>query len=957
MSQFDSPSFRTPTGSENSSQRSSIRFSDTQPRRPRQVPPILRVDDAEEGFLPRRQSERDRMPSKHNSMRGANSPLVPTPDSIASATNNNLNGSEESEPFEREALLRAAVFFVAGEQNLPFIVDFDSAWAMKCFGLYTNWRWHTAQLIAVLIYIPLSILEAPHNVYTGAPWLSYCSLSPIASLCIELALVLFFTADLGLQIMSRGWHSTIQDRIVIFVILALVALYVNCAWGGLNLLWGHIHPRDHFSWRRVTRVGRVFLMLRPFYASPVRRALRHIFRTVRIFSSFVVVLLLTILIYAYAGEVLYGMTYDNERYGTLWRSFLSFYVLLTTANHPDIMLQEQLHSPWNVLIFVSFVAMTTLLFQNLLIAVVYERYSKESEDKQDRLEDRRQLALSAAFDELTREGRDSLSFSRFARFMEVIDNGIHTALRTHKSRDDRLSEDVRDENVTDELRYRMIQEGLEEEHAASIAARQRQPDQERQLYEHEHSTAMESENFTERSPLLSFVEQHRSQTSLFEASPRAFQEPLRYILLYRLLSGRADVINSRDNATAAEMYSGQNFADPSEEGYLQPGQYSASQILVSPVNEGAGHRELPDSLTREQFATLYRVHRLTFSRAREHRLSEEDSDTDRNTGSGFHRMISTWATWARSVHGSRIWRYSMSGAVVLYAVAIFVEQVCRDALKGGSGAHGHGTNGTLEDENGTRTLETICLAMNWVSGSLILILLTDVVFVVTVYGTTMTAHSITLRLDVGVVLVTFIGRVLEQWPVFWRAKMLRAMPLFRLFRIIPFSNHLVDDILNIVPLAAIYAMTMLVFFYPVAILAMELFAGKVYPNCCGPNYDPENGASGLFYLSNFDNIMQGYLTLWELMVVNNWYIIMDGYASVMGEASRMFFLVWNMTSVNLLLSVVVAGLIDAYSAIARYSRSNRHAGLTNVHDTVWSIRVADGSAWRCVRRMSIRDYL
>ena len=46
-----------------------------------------------------------------------------------------------------------------------------------------------------------------------------------------------------------------------------------------------------------------------------------------------------------------------------------------------------------------------------------------------------------------------------------------------------------------------------------------------------------------------------------------------------------------------------------------------------------------------------------------------------------------------------------------------------------------------------------------------------------------------------------------------------------------------------------------------------------------------------YYVNNFDNILRSMVTLFELTVVNNWFIIMEGFAKVTGsEWRRIFFM-------------------------------------------------------------------
>ena len=58
---------------------------------------------------------------------------------------------------------------------------------------------------------------------------------------------------------------------------------------------------------------------------------------------------------------------------------------------------------------------------------------------------------------------------------------------------------------------------------------------------------------------------------------------------------------------------------------------------------------------------------------------------------------------------------------------------------------------------------------------------------------------------------------------------------------------------------------------------------ETVPNCfvlrCGGHYDSyydRSTADGLYYLNNFDNLLRSYVTLFELMVVNNWQVTMQG---------------------------------------------------------------------------------
>jgi hypothetical protein len=78
-------------------------------------------------------------------------------------------------------------------------------------------------------------------------------------------------------------------------------------------------------------------------------------------------------------------------------------------------------------------------------------------------------------------------------------------------------------------------------------------------------------------------------------------------------------------------------------------------------------------------------------------------------------------------------------------------------------------------------------------------------------------------------------------------------------------------------------------FYVFALIGMHLFAGKL-----SPENVPSDSlyASADYFAMNFDNFGNAMLTLFALLVVNNWFVIMDGAVRVTDRYSRVYFLVF-----------------------------------------------------------------
>ena len=130
-----------------------------------------------------------------------------------------------------------------------------------------------------------------------------------------------------------------------------------------------------------------------------------------------------------------------------------------------------------------------------------------------------------------------------------------------------------------------------------------------------------------------------------------------------------------------------------------------------------------------------------------------------------------------------------------------------------------------------------------------------------------------------------------------------------------------------------FACALLVVFFPFAIVGMQVFANTV-SKCdasCGSEYSRVAGSEGYYQLNSFDNVGRAYVTLFELMIVNNWHLIMEvasacsfnsdgahtppqGHVSATGKASRLFFFCFYLLNVLVVVNVVIAYVLTAFQA-------------------------------------------
>uniref|UniRef100_A0A8C9V599 Voltage-dependent calcium channel protein TPC1 n=1 Tax=Scleropages formosus TaxID=113540 RepID=A0A8C9V599_SCLFO len=191
--------------------------------------------------------------------------------------------------------------------------------------------------------------------------------------------------------------------------------------------------------------------------------------------------------------------------------------------------------------------------------------------------------------------------------------------------------------------------------------------------------------------------------------------------------------------------------------------------------------------------------------------------------------------------------------------------------------------------------------------------------------------------DFSVTLFAFLGLMAQAFNMepFYFIVVLRPLQLLRLFKIKQRYRNVLDTMFELFPRMASLGLTLIIFYYSFAIVGMEFFADVVYPNCCknstvADSYRKENVTKGeqtvlfegYYYLNNFNNILSSFVTLFELTVVNNWYITMEGVTSETTHWSRLYFMTFYIVTM-VVMTIIVAFILDAFVFRMNYSRKNR----------------------------------
>ncbi|XP_044052768.1 two pore calcium channel protein 1 isoform X1 [Siniperca chuatsi] len=191
--------------------------------------------------------------------------------------------------------------------------------------------------------------------------------------------------------------------------------------------------------------------------------------------------------------------------------------------------------------------------------------------------------------------------------------------------------------------------------------------------------------------------------------------------------------------------------------------------------------------------------------------------------------------------------------------------------------------------------------------------------------------------DFSVTVFAFLGLIALAFDMepFYFIVVLKPFQLLRLFKIKQRYRNVLDTMFELFPRMASLGLTLIIFYYSFAIVGMEFFADKIYPNCCNKStvadsYKQINITDGnktvleegYYYLNNFNNILSSFVTLFELTVVNNWYITMEGVTSMTNHWSRLYFMTFYIVTM-VVMTIIVAFILDAFVFRMNYSRKNR----------------------------------
>ena len=145
---------------------------------------------------------------------------------------------------------------------------------------------------------------------------------------------------------------------------------------------------------------------------------------------------------------------------------------------------------------------------------------------------------------------------------------------------------------------------------------------------------------------------------------------------------------------------------------------------------------------------------------------------------------------------------------------------------------------------------------------------------------------------------------------------MRMLKLLTLLYEIKVMRIIIETIRNLVkPLMNLMGVLFTIY-YVFALIGMAMFGGKVQKN--SPIIANDPGIPDSYHLDNFNDLLSSLVTLFTLMVVNNWMVQVQMYCDIMGSTNfRWFFVFFYYFAVVIGINIVVAFAIDMFTAVER----------------------------------------
>ncbi|XP_061481533.1 two pore calcium channel protein 1-like isoform X2 [Rhineura floridana] len=318
----------------------------------------------------------------------------------------------------QEGLLLAAAYVYDAQynRNIPFDT---SSQAVRLYYLYNHWTMQAATYFFIFVDLALALFEEP-AVYP----LPFLVTSLIEVLCL---LVFFGRLFHFAQVTPRNvfWKDTKNICIMITILMTLVDLII---YGALRI--------SSIRGVRWSRPMRPIFLINFAESRQIRRTFRSIRNTLPEITYVFLLFMFSVLMFSLMALKLFGdrnlKTVEGLPYFSNFLEIVfDMYVLVTTANSPDVMMPAYDFSWWYCLFFIVYVIINTYIFMSVFLAVVYNNYRKHLKNEIRTLAYMKRRKMIEAFNllKVKEEAEFVVQEDRWKRLVKLVAPDISTSHR------------------------------------------------------------------------------------------------------------------------------------------------------------------------------------------------------------------------------------------------------------------------------------------------------------------------------------------------------------------------------------------------------------------------------------------------------------------------------------------------------------------------------------------------
>ncbi|GFO10198.1 two pore calcium channel protein 1 [Plakobranchus ocellatus] len=319
----------------------------------------------------------------------------------------------KEEPLDQESLLIAATLIQDAKEgrNLVYIL---SEKTVRAYIVYNNkWlRW--LLYFTIFLVLALALFEEPAVTGLGLPYWG--------TMLMEFPCLVYFAVRMchAMSFQQRDVFFKDAKNITIIVVLLLSFLDMMC-----YIIWENLAKSGHpIRWSRFLRP--LFIINFPD-GKQIRRAFRNIRRTVPDIMNVLILFLLSVLLFGllalklfYRRDIHYpdGTSYFSNYLDAIW----DLYVLVTTANNPDVMMPAYNRNNWFAIFFIVYIILCLYIFMSIVLAAIYNNYRKNLKNEIKSAVLMKRQRLGKAFDllKVRRGDEDVISHSRWRQLTSVL---------------------------------------------------------------------------------------------------------------------------------------------------------------------------------------------------------------------------------------------------------------------------------------------------------------------------------------------------------------------------------------------------------------------------------------------------------------------------------------------------------------------------------------------------------